>query len=426
LAIDDLISTEEASRLEVDPARIEPALDLIKAICEDEDEYAAYFLNWLALPLQKRGYRTKVAVVFISEQGCGKGTIVNDLVGTLIYGNDVNSGMRGAYVKLEDVETLIGRFNSHAVNRLLINLDESGSFGGAYKQADKLKTKITESTITCELKHLNATTQTEVSNIVFTTNKKNCIKVETGDRRFALFQCSERYINDVKYFAHILELYKQQDMLRHFYAFLMQRDLSGFNTHDPRQIPRTSTRMTMMSTQISAEVRFVQKLVTYVDEELRYKLATGAECRLLYCILQSGSYMSTTWLTNSFAHMYLTHSPPNEVKAHKLGFIAEIRKVLGLENEQGDNRKGPERQRCVQMMSLHSARELLERKGLWVPDLCDDGKETYRRSDCEENIFFELEKHSFILKGETYTSPASREHRVALGLTLYPPLESNT
>jgi hypothetical protein len=348
-------------------------------------------------------------------------------MGAKIYGDDLSSGMRGAFLKLGDIEGFIGRFNGHAASRLLINLDESGSFGGAYKQADKLKTMITENTITVELKHLNQTTQQEFSNIVFTTNKKNCVKVETGDRRFALFQCSERYIGNFKHFAYVQGLFEHDDdFVRHFYAYLMQRDLSEFNTYNPRQIPSTATRRVMMSTQISAEIRFIQKLATYVDHALRYKLAGGEDCRLLYCIQHIGCYMSTTttWVTESFAHMYLTHSPPNEMKAHKLGFIIEIRKQLNLGTEQGDNRKGPQRQRCIQMKSLKSARELLERKGLWVAGLCDDGKEYYRESDCEWNIFCRLDQHCFILNGETYTLPTSREDRVALGLTLYPPLEA--
>lgn len=119
-------------------ARVTPFLDLLHDVwaggCNETYEY---ILNWLAYPLQTR-HKTRVCLVVISDQGYGKGTVADELIGKGIYGEGMD-GQSGAYSYITDIDDIVGRFDTMSCNRVFINADECSSFGGAYKQNNKFK-----------------------------------------------------------------------------------------------------------------------------------------------------------------------------------------------------------------------------------------------------------------------------------------------
>ena len=87
-----------------------------------------------------------VAVVIKSEkQGVGKGLIFDTLLGHGIFGNET-------YLQVNNVDGLLGHFNSELMNKLLINVNEVSM---TKAQANEIKSMITDPFIEAEAKFLN-------------------------------------------------------------------------------------------------------------------------------------------------------------------------------------------------------------------------------------------------------------------------------
>ena len=130
----------------LDVAKIAHVLELILDVwCRGDQKTYEYVLNWFAYPLQKKK-KTGVCLVIISPQGYGKGSIIHNLVGCGIYGEVMDGTEDGSYTQILDIEDIVGKFNAISCNRLFINANECSSFGGAYKQNNKMKSVITETT----------------------------------------------------------------------------------------------------------------------------------------------------------------------------------------------------------------------------------------------------------------------------------------
>ena len=160
----------------------------------------------------------------------GKGLLFNELVGQRIYGGDL-------YTQITDIEKLLGRFNSHTVDKLYINVDEA-TFGGYTSQACKLKGMDTESTISYEAKGKDAVTIPSRLNFVFTSNDTFPVKIESDDRRYFVRATENSAANDRAVFGRLAPLMrdKSNDTAELFYCWLMSRNLTAF---EPRDFPRT-------------------------------------------------------------------------------------------------------------------------------------------------------------------------------------------
>ena len=168
----------------------------------------------------------------------GKGLLFNELVGQRIYGGDL-------YTQITDIKKLLGRFNSHTVDKLFINVDKA-AFGGYTSLACKLKGMVTESTVQYEAKGKDAVTIPCRLNIVFTSNDTFPVKIESDDRRYFVLATENSRANDRDFFGHLAPLMRDRsnDAAELFYRWLMSRDLTGF---EPRDFPRTKARQDMQT-----------------------------------------------------------------------------------------------------------------------------------------------------------------------------------
>ena len=168
-----------------DMAVVQPFLDLIFDVWSSKDgALFNYLIDWFAYLLQPR-HKTGTIVVVISPQGFGKGTIEHHLIGCGIYREDLE-GKYGVYNQIADIDDIVGRFNSQSCNCMFINADECSSFGGAYKQNNKLKNLVTSTTRKLENKGLDPVKINAFTTYLFTTNSDKPVKVELSDRRFVI------------------------------------------------------------------------------------------------------------------------------------------------------------------------------------------------------------------------------------------------
>jgi hypothetical protein len=155
-------------------------IQLMKWLLVD-DQVFEYFKCWLSAIIQRPHIKTKIAPVLYSKtHGTGKNSLIDGCIA--IIGKNL-CGM------VECIDDITKNFNAHLCNKLFIYGDEICA--NAKKVSDKLKAVITRPTQNLEKKGVDATEVDDLTNWVFTTNNENNIKVEDGDRRFAMIRCRE-------------------------------------------------------------------------------------------------------------------------------------------------------------------------------------------------------------------------------------------
>jgi hypothetical protein len=191
-------------------------------LCDGSKERFDYNLRWMAHAVQKPWRKIGVPLVFCSGQGCGK-SVLWDFFGRMILGAIY-------YLYCNEIKKIIGKFNSLAANRLLIVLDECGSWGGAYRMNDRIKSLITQETTCTERKRQDPISVDDKSNIVFTTNNVWPVKRAADDRRYSCQQVSDAKMGNKQYFDELVEQLEKPETAYHLHRYLSSIEISNWNS----------------------------------------------------------------------------------------------------------------------------------------------------------------------------------------------------
>ena len=145
-------------------------------LCGGNEEYFGYLIRWMAWIVQNRKQSGVAVLLRGDEEGTGKGFFAR------------HYGMLFAehFMQLNNPEHVIGKFNPHLQNLLLLNADEA-LFVGDPRHRNALWGLTTEPTITIEPKHFPAYKARNFLNHIITTNAKHAVEVtRTARRIFAL------------------------------------------------------------------------------------------------------------------------------------------------------------------------------------------------------------------------------------------------
>jgi hypothetical protein len=207
---------------------IEPLLEFIRdIICDKETDRFEYLLGWMAHLVQKPEKKLEVAVVLAGDQGAGKNTLAERILGRLLHPNH--------FLQVAQETQVTGRFNGHFQQRLLCFFNEA-IFSGDHHAISMLKHLITDKSTTIERKGIDATDTTSYVNIVISTNSSWSAPAELGARRFAMFPVSGRRIGDAAYFASLDHLLNHGGC-ESFLQYLVNYDISQY---DPRVLAPSS------------------------------------------------------------------------------------------------------------------------------------------------------------------------------------------
>ena len=205
-----------------------------------------YVLNYLAHSVQKPAEIPRTAVVFKGEQGTGKGTLIQDTILALT----TNS------LHLTNIEQITGQFNEHTQACLYVFLDEL-SFGGNVKESNILKTFISESSRLINGKNKNQFSVDVYQRVFIASNNDFVVKVEQGDRRYVVFETSNKLKGNFKWFNDYREWLKNGGYEAIMY-YLMNRDISAF---DPNVIPMTKEKTDLTLKSAALPVKFLVDLL---------------------------------------------------------------------------------------------------------------------------------------------------------------------
>lgn len=166
---------------------------LLEIICDGNAEHHRWLLSWFARIIQDPGgAKPGTCPVLCGGQGTGK-TTVGDVFGRLI---------RPHYIPLTKPEQLVGKFNQHLKGKLFICADEA-FFAGARGDVGRLKSLITDRTITVEPKGIDAYATTNHINLMMCSNNSWVVPAEMDERRFFVLNVNPARAKDHRYFGAI-------------------------------------------------------------------------------------------------------------------------------------------------------------------------------------------------------------------------------
>ena len=172
------------------------------------------------------GERPGTAIVLRGGRGVGKGIFVN-CFGRLL-GNQ-------HYILLAQQAHLLGRFNHHLKNKILVFADE-GFWAGDKQSEGAIKNMITEPEIVVEQKGKDAITVRNCINIIIASNNDWVVPAGQDERRFYVTDVSNAHKQDHAYFKALIEQMENGGYEAMLYDLLHWE----YSLDDLRQAPKTS------------------------------------------------------------------------------------------------------------------------------------------------------------------------------------------
>lgn len=193
-------------------------------VCSGNLDYYDYLIKWLAHMIQKPEEKPGVAVIIKGKKGTGKDTPF-EYVGRMF---------KNHYVTLSNQEQLVGKFNRHLENVLLLHMQE-GYWAGSKAAEGALKYLITSEHVMIEPKGMNAFPVRSVLRLFISSNEKWVVPASEDERRYFVLDISNRRRGDHAYFEKLRHEMNNggPSALLHY---LLNLDLTGFQV---RAVPDT-------------------------------------------------------------------------------------------------------------------------------------------------------------------------------------------
>lgn len=199
---------------------------IYEVMCRGVEEHGDYVMNWMAWKVQNPTEVPMVALVFRGLKGSGKGTL-----GARVFGRIF--GIHGLHITSR--KSLTGAFNAHLTRCCFLLADEA--FWPGDKQGEGiLKGMITEPTLTIEPKGVDAHQVRNHLGIMFLSNERWVVPATTDERRFAVFDVSDKYVQNEEYFQPLLAQIENGGT-EAFLDLLQKRELGDW--HPRMDIPVT-------------------------------------------------------------------------------------------------------------------------------------------------------------------------------------------
>jgi hypothetical protein len=170
-------------------------LHLLEVLCSGNIDYFNWLMTWFANIIQRPGEKLGSAIVVQGTKGSGKSIIFDafaDLLQPYTY-------------KTAESEQIIGKFNWHLSNKLLL-IAEEAIFAGDTKADSALKNLITSKEIGFEKKGHDSIMLNNYLRLVVISNEDWIIRASRDhERRYLVLQTIDTYIGDLGYFGKILK-----------------------------------------------------------------------------------------------------------------------------------------------------------------------------------------------------------------------------
>lgn len=162
------------------------------AVCHGNDAHYAWLLDWLADIVQHPMRKPGSAVALRGPQGAGKSLV----------GAAMKAILGETQLVVEKAGQVIGRFNGHLANCLLLQAEEA-FWGGNREARGVLKHLVTGDDLAIERKGIDTVTMPNYTRLLITSNEAWVWPAEVGDRRIVIFQVEKSRRRDAAYFDEL-------------------------------------------------------------------------------------------------------------------------------------------------------------------------------------------------------------------------------
>lgn len=197
---------------------------VLNNVCTGNQEHYDYLIGWMANLVQHPDKTGQVAVVLRGKRGTGKSFFARTL--GQLFGRH--------YMQVSDSKHLVGSFNAHLRDTVLLFGDEA-FFAGDKRHESVLKTLVTEDQLVIEGKGVDAEAAINYTHLILASNEEWVVPAGVDERRFFVLEVGDGCAVDLTYFGQItndLQTGGYQSLLH----YLLSYDLSKYEI---RAVPKT-------------------------------------------------------------------------------------------------------------------------------------------------------------------------------------------
>lgn len=219
----------------------------IKKLCNNDNDTIKYFINTLAMKVQKPNKIIGTSIILKSIEGCGKDSFFN------FFGNKILGSKY--YLNEDKINILFGQFNTLIENKLLVCINET-SGSDTFTRMNCIKNAITREINVIEKKGIDPYENRNCILYIFFTNNEVVMKIDGNERRFICIECDSSIATDKTYFDALYAEFNNDIYAKLFYDYLMKIDLSKFDFIKER--PETNYYKSLREHNIPIFLKFVE------------------------------------------------------------------------------------------------------------------------------------------------------------------------
>lgn len=177
---------------------MEPLLDyVLTVLANGNQQHADWILDWCADIFQDPGNKPGTSLVLVGPHGSGKTFLGEQVLGKIVGGTH--------YAQFNSIASLTDKFNAVSENKVLVQCDEA-MHSHQKEVAAKLKSLITDETLTVERKMINSYRAPSHMRILFTSNDEQAavfIDPSPYERRYMVCKVSGLRAKDMEYWTQM-------------------------------------------------------------------------------------------------------------------------------------------------------------------------------------------------------------------------------
>lgn len=243
------VNSNDAFAVMMKETWIEPGVDFffnhLKVLCNHDTTIYDFVVFWLAQMVQYPENKT-IELIFISQEGAGKGLLKAFLTGIL-------GGAPKVTVTADPQNDIFGSFNEKLLNSFLIIFEEANR-AGTYGKNDLKKSLITDSTVSIRQKGIGSVEINSYHRFMSFTNSPN--PSTKNKRRDLTILCGNEKIGDTKYFEEGFKYSNSEYVCRGVYDRLMAMRIKS--TITAADIPYSTFDMFIKDIQRNPIIRFLE------------------------------------------------------------------------------------------------------------------------------------------------------------------------
>jgi len=181
-------------------------------LCDNDLEQQKIILQWIAHMIQYPDEKS-FCPVFISEEGCGKGTLLKILARLF--------GQKKMLETANAIEDVFGQFNDPMIDAFLVNINECEK-QDMNKVDSRMKGLVTDGFgLWVNGKGIKRFNQESYHRFIIFTNQEDPIKVKEKGRRYHVLRSSDELCGDNEYFTEMNRLIKCDEFIYSISLYLL-------------------------------------------------------------------------------------------------------------------------------------------------------------------------------------------------------------